>query len=358
MIDLRSRFSMFILVAIFVAAAYALTPYATPILMGTILCVVGWPAQRWAEARFHVPRRIAASLHALVWLAVIVLPAVVIVSTVASNVSPMIPKWQAGKPLLLPPADLARIPIIGHWLWSKLHSINAGVLLRFLGQHKDLVRLWIGGAWILILHTAIAAMMVFVLALSGERAAADVAGLATRLWGTDGPILLSIAVRSARAVMLGIVGVGVAEGLLIGLAFGIAQIPLWSVWMVGTILLSPIPFGAGAVLLLAAGWLALSGAWISALVILVWGFAIIGLADILFRPLVSAAAGEVSFLLMLLSILGGAKTFGLVGVVVGPLLLGIAAGIWQRWVRDTFEHRARPLTISKTDKTPTPTSRT
>ncbi|MHB1941524.1 MAG: AI-2E family transporter [Acidiferrobacteraceae bacterium] len=358
MIDLRSRFSMFILVAIFVAAAYALAPYATPILMGIILCVVGWPAQKWAEERFRVPRWLAATLHALVWLALIVLPAAVIVSTVASNVSPMIPKWQAGKPLLLLPADLARIPLIGRWLWLKLHSINARVLLHFLQQHRDLVRLWIGGAWILVLHTAIAAMMVFVLALSGERAAADVTGLATRLWGADGPVVLSIAVRSARAVMLGIVGVGVAEGLLIGLAFGVAQIPLWSVWMVGTILLSPVPFGAGVVLLLAAGWLALSGAWISALVILVWGFVIIGLADILFRPFVSAAAGEVSFLLMLLSILGGAKTFGLVGVVVGPLLLGIAAGIWQRWVRDTFEHRAHPLASPKTDTKPAPPDRT
>ncbi|MHB8563835.1 MAG: AI-2E family transporter, partial [Acidiferrobacteraceae bacterium] len=104
--------------------------------------------------------------------------------------------------------------------------------------------------------------------------------------------------------------------------------------------------------------LALSGAWISALVILVWGFVIIGLADILFRPFVSAAAGEVSFLLMLLSILGGAKTFGLVGVVVGPLLLGIAAGIWQRWVRDTFEHRVHPLASAKTDTKPAPPDRT
>ncbi|MHB1951367.1 MAG: AI-2E family transporter, partial [Acidiferrobacteraceae bacterium] len=344
MLDLRSRFSTFALVALFVAAASMLFPYATPILMGAILCVVGWPAQRWLEDRFHLPRQLAAALHALAWLALIVVPAAIIVSTVAANLSPMIPKWQSGKALFRPPEALARIPVVGHWLWSRLHAVNADVLLHFLGKHKDLIRLWLGGAWLLVLHTAVAAMMVFVLALRGERTAADVTGIANRLWGADGPAVLSIAVRSAQAVMLGIVGVGVGEGLLIGAAFAIGGVPLWSIWMVATILLSPVPFGAAAVLALACGWLVLSGSWIAAVVILVWGLAVIALADLLFRPVVTAQSGQVSFLLVLLSILGGAKMLGLIGVVAGPLLLTIAAGIWQQWVRGSLDSTKPPLT--------------
>lgn len=343
MIELRSRAGVLVLIAIFVAAGYSLIPYSAPVLMGIILCVVGWPAQKWVERRFHLPRWLAASLHALVWLAVIILPAIVIVSTVASNISPMIPKWQAGTPLIHPPADLAQIPVIGHWLWTRLHAVNSNALLHYLEQHKDLVKLWLGGAWVFVLHTAIAAMMVFSIGLRGERSGADLSALAARLWGTDGPVVLTIAGDSARAVMLGIVGVGVGEGLLIGVAFALGHVPLWSIWMVATILLSPVPFGAALVLLAAAGWLVLSGAWIAALAILIWGLAVIAAADILFRPIVSAGAGNVSFLLMLLSILGGAEMFGLVGVVTGPLLLGIAAGIWDRWFRDTLDAGVPPL---------------
>ncbi len=347
MLELRSRLSTVAVVALFLAAAYVFVPYATPILMGVVLCVVGWPAQRWVEDRFRLPRRLSATLHALTWLALIVIPAAIILSTVASNLSPMIPKWQSGKALFRPPADLARIPLIGHWLWSRLHAVNATVLLHFLGKHRDLVRLWLGSAWLLVLHSAIAAMMVFVLSLSGERAAADIRGVATRLWGNDGPEVLSIATRSAQSVMLGIVGVGIGEGLLIGLAFAIGGVPVWSIWMVATILLSPVPFGAAIVLALATGWLALGGAWVSALVILAWGLGVIGFADLMFRPIVTAQSGQTSFLLVLLSILGGAKMFGLIGVVAGPIILGIAAGIWHQWVRDTLDEGALPPAVAR-----------
>lgn len=331
MIELRSRVSVAVLAAIFLAAAYALVPYTAPILMGMVMCVVGWPAQKWVERRFHLPNWMAAALHALVWLALVVIPAWIIVNTVATNVGPLVPAWQAGQPIIKPPVVLVHLPLIGYWLWSQLQAIDAHALLHYLGQHQHLIQDWLGVAWIFVLHTAIASAFVFVLGLRGERVAAELTALAIRLWGTDGPEVLSIAARSAQAVMGGIVGVGIGEGLLIGLAFAVGQVPLWSIWMVATIILSPVPFGSALVLLGAAGWLLLNGTWVAALAITVWGFAVIMAADMLLRPMVSSGSSNTSFLLMLLSILGGAKMFGLVGVVTGPILLGVATGIWDRW---------------------------
>lgn len=331
MIELRSRVSVAVLTAIFLAAAYALVPYTAPLLMGVVMCVVGWPAQKWVERRFHIPQWAAAALHAFVWLALVVLPAWLIVGTVVANVGPLIPKWEAGQPIINPPAALVKLPFIGYWLWSQLQAIDAHALLRYLGEHKNLIQDWLGVVWLFMLHTAIAAALVFILGLRGERVAAELTALAIRLWGTDGPAVLSIAARSAQAVMGGIVGVGIGEGLLIGLAFAVGHVPLWSIWMVATIVLSPIPFGSALVLLAVAAWLFFNGTWIPAVAILVWGLAVIGAADMLLRPMVSSVSNNTSFLLMLLSILGGAKMFGLVGVVSGPILLSLAAGIWDRW---------------------------
>ncbi|MHB1950691.1 MAG: hypothetical protein ACYCQK_04375, partial [Acidiferrobacteraceae bacterium] len=63
----------------------------------------------------------------------------------------------------------------------------------------------------------------------------------------------------------------------------------------------------------------------------------------------TAQSGQVSFLLVLLSILGGAKMLGLIGVVAGPLLLTIAAGIWQQWVRGSLDSTTPPLAPSSPD---------
>lgn len=321
------------LIALFALALYPLSPYIIPLFMGVILCVVGWRTQRKAEVRLHLPRVLAAGLHALAWLAVIALPTWLIIQTVVANLGPLIHKWQAGAALITVPPALARTPLIGPWLAAHLRTLNAKVLLQYLGHHSDMIRASLARIWIFLLHTVIASLVVFALALRGEKVYGEFHELLQSLWGPRGPQLLVLAAQSARAVMVGLIGVGLIEGVLIGASYGLAGMPLWTIWMVATIFLSAVPFGAGTIVAVVMGWLMLTGHFLVGLLVAIWGAAVITAADLLLRPLVTGLQSGVPFLVLLLSILGGTKVFGLVGIIAGPFFVMLGNAVWQTWFR-------------------------
>ena len=323
-----------VLALLFILALYPLSPYSVPIFMGAVLCTVGWRAQLAAEKAFRLPRMAGATLHALIWLAIIALPTWLIIETLATNLGPLIARWRSGGALINVPPQVAHTRFVGPWLASHLHRLNAKVLLHYLGNHSDLVRASLGHVWVFLLHTLIASLVVFSLALRGERVALELDWIAQSLWGPRGQQVLTLAAQSARAVMIGIIGVGLVEGVLIGASYGIAGMPMWSSWLVATILLSAIPFGAAAVLAIVSGWLMLTGHFLAGLLTGIWGGAIITTADLVLRPLVTGKESSVPFIALLLSILGGAKVFGLVGVIAGPLLIMLATSLWQAWFRE------------------------
>ncbi len=328
------RYGQVALAGLFALALYPLRPYFVPLFTGAVLCTVGWRAQLAAERALNLPRWAGAALHALAWLAVIVLPAWLVIQTLAADLAPRIALWKSGAPLVTVPTQVAHTRFIGPWLAQHLHNLNAKGLVNYLSRHSDLVKASLGHVWIFLLHTLIASAVVFSLALRGEKVRDELDWLAESLWGPRGHQVLVAAAQSARAVMLGIIGVGLVEGGLIGLSYGLAGMPLWSIWLIATALLSAIPFGAGAVLALVSGWLMLTGHFLAGLLTAAWGGAVITAADLLLRPLVTGKQSSVPFMALLLSILGGAKVFGLVGVIAGPFLIMLAASLWQAWFRE------------------------
>ncbi|HUW97751.1 MAG TPA: AI-2E family transporter [Acidiferrobacter sp.] len=331
------RYGHIALGLLFVLALYSLSPYTVPIFLGAVLCTVGWRTQIRLETSFRLPRVVGATLHALAWLGIIVLPTWLVIETLISNLGPVIAQWRSGGTLVTIPPELAHIPIVGRWLAEHLHAPSTKVLLQYLGNHSDLVRTGLAHAWIFILHTTVASLVVFSLALRGEKVAAEVDWIAQSLWGPRGLQIVSLAARSAKAVMIGIIGVGLVEGVLIGVAYAIAGMPMWPSWLIATVALSAIPFGAGAILAIVCGWLMLTGHFLAGLLTAIWGGSIITLADLVLRPLVTGTKSSVPFMVLLLSILGGAKVFGLVGVIAGPILVMLATSLWQSWLRETNE---------------------
>lgn len=220
-----------------------------------------------------------------------------------------------------------KIPIIGDWIAQQLSPLTAKALLQFLGGHSNLVVGWVWRIWIYVLHSVFAVMTVLSIGFAGDTIAQKLHALSIRMWGNKGPQFIEHARQSAYAVMVGLIGVGVIEGLLIGVAYAVAGMPLWSIWALATVFLAPIPFGAAIIILAASAWLVLTGSWIHALIVAIWGFTIIGLADLLLRPLFVGAKNKVPFILVLFSILGGVKVFGLIGMIIGPMAISLAAAI-------------------------------
>lgn len=130
--------------------------------------------------------------------------------------------------------------------------------------------------------------------------------------------------RVFTAVIFGIFLTCVVQGLLGGLGFWVAGLP------------SPILFGAlmtitafiplvGTALIWLPGaiYLILQGEIAAGIGLLLWGAMVVGSIDNLIRPLFISGRAHLPILLVALGALGGLLAFGLIGVVLGPLILAL-----------------------------------
>ena len=78
-----------------------------------------------------------------------------------------------------------------------------------------------------------------------------------------------------------------------------------------------------------AVYLAATGAWPKAIVLAVWGAAVVSSVDNFLRPRLVAGRVRLSGLAMFVAMLGGLQAFGGLGIILGPVLFATAAGILE-----------------------------
>jgi len=130
----------------------------------------------------------------------------------------------------------------------------------------------------------------------------------------------------AKAVLVGILGTAVTQAIIAMILFWIVGIPalFW-----GSVLgvCSLIPFvGTTLVWVPAVGYLLITGQTGSAIFLAICCGGIVANVDNILRPLfMSGGRTGMSYIALFFSILGGLQTFGLVGIIYGPLISGLCA---------------------------------
>lgn len=134
---------------------------------------------------------------------------------------------------------------------------------------------------------------------------------------------------TTRAIIKGTVIVSLVQGLLGAILFAIAGVPSPILWGTLMAILALIPaIGPGLVWVPVGVILLLSGDVFGAIVVLAGGATLVSLADNVLRPILIGRDTEMPDALILLSILGGLATFGLAGIVIGPVIAALFISIW------------------------------
>jgi predicted PurR-regulated permease PerM len=92
-----------------------------------------------------------------------------------------------------------------------------------------------------------------------------------------------------------------------------------------------VPFGVVVAFGLAAILLIAKGSVMSAVVIAVLGTVVSFVADHFIRPGLIGSTTRLPFLWVLLGILGGVETWGLVGLFAGPAIMAALILLWREW---------------------------
>ena len=152
-----------------------------------------------------------------------------------------------------------------------------------------------------------------------------------RLLGPDGERVGRHMVQAVLATVNGLVLVGLGEGALIGIAYIIAGLPHPVSVAALTGVLAVIPFGAPVAFGAAALYLAARGSTIAAAAVFCFGLVVVFVADHAIRPVIIGGAARLPFLWVLLGILGGLGTFGIIGLFLGPAIMAALISLWRDW---------------------------
>jgi predicted PurR-regulated permease PerM len=123
-----------------------------------------------------------------------------------------------------------------------------------------------------------------------------------------------------RAVVYGSVVTALVQGVIIGSGFAIAGLPSPVVFGVLAVFASFLPSGASIVLIPAILYFAFTGHWGKATFLICWLALLVGVENVL-RPILTARHAKVSTLALFIGALGGVAAFGMLGLVLGPVLV-------------------------------------
>jgi predicted PurR-regulated permease PerM len=331
-----------------VGCVLVLYPFLSALLWAGILVYTTWPVFEWLRFHLHLRRAWAALLMVTLTAVVLVLPIGVAAPGSAEDVTHLrhviMESLRGGLPDS--PLWVFDIPLIGTVigdLWNRW-AADISVMLEALRPYFGLV---VENGLSLLLGIANGVLM-FLLALFvafffyvyGEPIAARVSLLLHRIAGVQAERLITVTGATVRGVVYGILGTAVVQGILTALGLWLSGVP--RPVLLGTVagLLAVLPIGAPLVWIPAALWLLGSGHVSWGIFLAIYGVGAISGADSLIRPWFISRGAQLPFLLTVLGVLGGAVAFGLLGIFLGPVLLGIGFTLVNEWARGADPRQA------------------
>jgi predicted PurR-regulated permease PerM len=315
-------------------------PFLTDILWAIVLCFSTWPVYSRLLVLLRGRRTVAAALMTLVILLVFVAPFAVIAASLTDDIPRAAERVRAfvdaGPPQ--PPAWLAKIPLVGGSMtdvWRDLASGGAQRMAqfrRFLEPLKSWSLMIAAALGSGLFHMTFSLLIAFFLYRDGAAAAAQANRVTDRLGGEQGRALLDVAGRTVRSVVYGILGTALAQAVVAGIGFFIAGVPQAALLALLTFFLSVVPLGPVLIWVPVTIYFFAHGAIGWGIFMLVWGM-LISSVDNVVKPLIISRGGGLSFIVILLGILGGATTFGFIGVFLGPTFLAVGVEILRFWTQ-------------------------
>jgi predicted PurR-regulated permease PerM len=341
----RLRIVLFYAIAALLAyLAYRIfEPFLAPLVWAAVLAVVTYSAHRRLARRFG--RNTAAFISAIGVTLVLIVPMVFVLSAFVKEAVGAVQSIRLGVEL-------------GHYswanrLWDRVQNKFPGLIPPDLGA---------------VIHNYAEQTAAFIAARVGEilkHTAEFLVDLSFTILGMfyffrDGDVIVArlqnslpfeeaqrrLVVENTRSLIFATVisslAAAAAHGVIGGLAFALTGIKTPIFWGVLMGFFSLIPLIGTALIWVPLSLSLILGGHLAAGIILAGICSlVIGMVDNVLRPLLISGRAQMSTLLIFIGVLGGIHVFGLLGVVLGPIIIATAAMLLNVYVPGTHtEHNA------------------
>ena len=312
-----------------------LTPFLSILLWASVLVLVFYPVYRRILLKFNGRTTAASVATTFLVLATIILPMVAVTGMVVAELESTAREIQADIP-----RHLERLPefleIVYRYTGMTQDELKRAVQTGARTSSQTLLGGMlsvVGGVVGFLINLGFVSFTMFYLFIDGDKAVQSL-----RDWlpleRSQSQALLNRAGEIISASVYGVVVLAVIQGSLGGLMFWWLGLPSPLLWGVVMILFATIPMlGTFVIWVPAAIYLALNGAMGKAIILTLWGSLVIGMSDNLLRPTLVGKKAKMHDLMIFFAVLGGLRAFGVLGILMGPVVLAVSLTLLEAFRR-------------------------
>ncbi|MCU6306359.1 AI-2E family transporter YdiK [Enterobacter quasiroggenkampii] len=347
----QTLFSIILFLALLCCALWLLQPFLLSVVWAGLIVIATWPLFMMMKHKLH-GRKSAAIAIMILFLSTLFLVPIIFSAGMLSLAIENTLTWlmHIDKSHLPELRFLVNIPLIGgrlHDQWLTLitqHADNffitfkpwlmhiAQIMLKELSQFGALI---INGVLMLI-----ACLMFY---QHGESISRGLRKFAWRIAHERGDLAITLAGKTVQAVAMGVVLTAVIQAAVAGLGLLVCGLPSAALLTGIIFMLCLMQLGPIIIMLPAACWLFYNGFHWSGALLLIWSF-IAGSLDNILKPVLIKRGANTSILLIMAGVIGGMLTWGMIGLMVGPVLLAVSWTLLSTWVS---EAEYQPTAVTK-----------
>ena len=323
------------------AGLWTLHRYLPALIWAAILAIAVWPlyqraVHRWPPGKHNV---LLPSVFTVALGLMFIVPLVLVGVQAGKESHEVFENIAKARSDGIPPPDfLSHLPVgsqqaTNWWQDNLANPESAKALLQRARQSEFVSNSGQLGAD--IAHRAVlfgfTLLTLFFLFKDGDSVNNQLKQASPRAFGPAGERISRQMIASVHGTVDGLVLVGLGEGFILGIGYAFAGVPHPTLFGLFTAIAAMVPFGAPLVFGIAALVLLVQGSVASAIVIGILGMVVSFAADHFVRPTLIGSATRLPFLWVLLGILGGVETWGLLGLFLGPAIMAALMLLWREW---------------------------
>jgi len=313
-------------------------PFAGLVIWGVVTAVAIYPVHLKLSSLFGGRQKLAAILLVLAGLALVLFPGWLMVKSTILSVMGFAADVKAGTVHIPPPSEsVADWPLIGERLYASWSSAAQNVektLAEFEPQLRQLAEWLVRKAgssltgMLQIAASTIVAGVALMYAKSGHGLSCSVAEKIVPGRGTN---LTDLSIATIRSVTNGVLGVAVIQAVLLGVGFAVMGVPHAGLLAAVVLITAIIQIPALLIVLPIVVWVFSVAAPVPATIFAIYSL-LAAASDNVLKPILLGRGVDLPALIVLVGAIGGMIAYGIVGLFLGAVILGLGYTIASTWL--------------------------
>ncbi|MGP1871453.1 MAG: AI-2E family transporter YdiK [Arsenophonus sp.] len=334
-------FSIIAILLMLTACSLILKPFILGFLWAGMVVIATWSLFKKIENKLWYKKWLASIIMTLLVALLFAIPFAILISSIIQNGDTLI-TW-AKSPSKIRTQDLLllkNLPFIGNKLfygWHALIANSSNALITKLQPYLGEATSWLLeqaiNAGRFMFHLIVMLIFSHLLFLNGESVTLNIRHFAIRLAGRRGDTVILLAAQSIRAVALGVVVTALIQAIISGIGLVLSNIPYVAILTILIFICCIAQLGPLFIMIPSIIWLFLSGDTRWAIIMIIWSI-VVATMDSILRPILIKIGANLSMILILIGVIGGILSFGVIGLFIGPVVLAVSHNLLTTWMNE------------------------